>query len=473
MTDSTENNYFSQPEVTYFIRTFGCQMNVADSLHYAEIMESLGCSPADGEETANILIVNTCSVREKAEEKAISWLGRVSGLREKRRRSTHGLFPGGIAFVGCMATVRGEEIMARFREVRTVIPARELETFEDRIIETWPELHLQHIESRPGPLLRREERYERFINIVRGCANRCTYCIVPAARGDRIESRPPSEIIDEVGFLLDTGIKSITFLGQNVCSYGSEIKQHDESGLPDGWDNVLEGYDFSNLLSDIIDRYGDRGAWFKFLTTHPKDVTDSLIGVIASHESISKHFHLPLQAGDDDVLRRMARRYKSGEYLDLIDRIKTVIPGMRLTTDIIVGFPDEDENAFGHTMEMLRKIRFDAAFTFLYSTRSGTPAAKWADSVPVDEKKRRLQELIALQNQITLERAVSKLGQERMVLVRGHASGKAGRESRMVAGITREEEVVMLPGSEVDFGKFVRVRLIKANLRSFTAERPD
>ena len=435
-------------------------MNVADSLDYARILENLGCTRAESEDSADILVVNTCSVRAKAEEKAISYIGAISRNRPDC----------GIAFVGCMATVRGDEIRRRFPAVRAVVPANKLESFEDRILAAWPSLAASRAAVDSIPLLRPGERFERFVPIVRGCINRCTYCIVPAARGDRIESRPPAEIMREVGELIDAGIKSIMFLGQNVCSYGTEI-DHASGNVPPGWEDIPRGYGFTELLADVRDRFSASDIWFKFLTTHPRDVSEDLIDVIASDPIFSRHFHLPLQAGDDEVLRRMGRGYTSAEYLSMIEMIRRKIPDMRLSTDLIVGFPGEAETAFERTLDMLRTIRFDAAFTFLYSPRKGTPAEKLADPIPVDEKKRRLQILIDLQNRITLERAQEKVGQSRRVLVEGPASNPQARERGMVAGRTREEEVVILPGTPSDYGTRITTRLIKASLRSFTAER--
>ncbi|MCX6647410.1 MAG: radical SAM protein, partial [bacterium] len=267
----------------------------------------------------------------------------------------------------------------------------------------------------------------------------------------------------EIKILIASGIKSITLLGQNVCAYGTDS--------PPDWSDLAPDYGIANLLTDIRDRFGDSGVWFKFLTSHPKDADINLIKVVASHDSFSKHFHLPLQAGNDEVLRRMARGYTSEKYLNLIELIRKIIPDARITTDLIVGFPGEDEQAFEDTLEMVRVIRFDSGFTFLYSPRSKTPAEKWADPVPNDVKKQRLQELIKLQNQITLENSVIKIGEERAVLIEGLAASKPDRSPNTLAGRTRDEEVVVVEGSEKDIVEFVRVKLISANLRSFTGEK--
>jgi len=456
--------------LTFFIRTFGCQMNVADSLAYARVLENLGCTPAESEESADILVVNTCSVRAKAEERAISYIGAVSRRRAEFSGDTVSADDRGIAFVGCMATVRGEEIKQRFSEVRVIVSAREIDSFEDRILAAWPTLSASVRSTDTTAILRSVEQFERFLPVVRGCINHCTYCIVPAARGDWIESLPPSGIIEEVDNLIRSGVKAITFLGQNVLSYGSEI-DHSSADVPPGWESVRPDYGFADLFADIRDRFAESGVWFKFLTSHPRDVKDRFIDIIANDPSFSRHFHLPLQAGDDDVLKRMGRGYTSAEYLSLIANLRSQIPDLRLTTDIIVGFPGEDEDAFERTMEMLRQIRFDAAFTFLYSPRAGTPAEKWADPVPRNVKSERLQQLIALQNNIALENASAKVGQTRRVLIEGPAMKPDDRGRSMVAGITREEEVVVLEGDASDYGTFVDAELIGAGLRSFTGER--
>ena len=462
---------------SYFIRTFGCQMNVADSLNYSRVLESLGLKKAESEDSCDLLVINTCSVRAKAEERAISYIGEVISRRRKLRGEGLNAM-GGIAVVGCMATVRGEEIQRRFPEVKLILPAVESERFKEKIIETLPELVREDAEENIAfsselweelPTLRPEEKFERFLPIIRGCSDRCTYCIVPRARGGKIRSVAPEEIFRQIELLKASGIKSITFLGQNVCAYGMDIWEKGERN--EGWKDVPKGYGFAELMEDVRDRFGASGIWFKFLTSHPRNVSERLVDVIASHECFSRHFHLPLQAGDDKVLRRMGRRYTSEEYLALISMIREKIPEARITTDIIVGFPGEDEEAFERTMEMLRIIRFDAAFTFLYSPRSKTPAEKLADPVPKEEKKRRLHLLISLQNQITLEKGLEKVGEEREVLVEGPATGTVGREKGLLGGRSREEEVVVFRGSVEDIGKIVRVKLIEAHQRSFMGEK--
>ncbi|MFH1675482.1 MAG: MiaB/RimO family radical SAM methylthiotransferase, partial [bacterium] len=354
--------------------------------------------------------------------------------------------------------------------VKIVLPARELDDFENRMIAAMPGLVGDFEKSFTEPILRHEEKFERFVPIIRGCINACSYCIVPTARGSELISRPPDEIFREVKTLIDAGVMSITFLGQNVCAYGHEIRSI-ANDPPPGWENFPKGYGFVELLSDIRERFGGENIWFKFLTSHPKDVSDGLIDVVGSHTSFSRHFHLPLQAGDDEILQRMARGYLSGYYEDLIGRIRKKLPDMRLSTDLIVGFPGEDEHAFENTLEMVKKIGFDSAFTFLYSPRKGTPAEKWEDPVPLAEKKTRLQTLIELQNRIALERAQSHVGENRTVLAEDFATGSKSRSDRMVTGHTREEEMVILEGTHDDFGSRIEVKLIDANLRSFRGER--
>jgi tRNA-2-methylthio-N6-dimethylallyladenosine synthase len=278
------------------------------------------------------------------------------------------------------------------------------------------------------------------------------------------------QVFSEIEELIESGVKSITLLGQNVCAYGTEIDSENRKANP-GWENIGPDYDFAALLADIRDRFGDLDVWFKFLTSHPRDVTDDLIDVIAGHPMFSRHFHLPVQAGDDEVLRRMGRGYTSGFYIDLVKRIRGKIPDMRLTTDLIVGFPGEDEASFEKTLDVAKEVRFDSAFTFMYSTRAGTPAEKWADPVPRDEKKRRLQKLIEIQNQIAIENARDKIGQERVVLVEGPSASLRGSYNH--AGRTREEEVVLLDTDAGNIGKRVRVKIIDAKLRSFIGKPVD
>jgi tRNA-2-methylthio-N6-dimethylallyladenosine synthase len=455
---------------TYFIRTFGSQMNVADSIDYARVLENLGCVRAASEESCDILVVNTCSVRAKAEEKAISYIGEVISKRPNRFESGSLVRGGGIALVGCMATVRGDEIHRRFPLVKLICPATQKQNFEELVLATWPELASVAVSDIVEPILHQSQRFERFVPIIRGCSNRCTYCIVPSARGGTIESRPPFEIYEEIDRLLGSGVKSITLLGQNVCAYGKDI-HHDDTNLPSGWDKVPAGFGFAELLENIRDRFAREGVWFKFLTSHPRDVSERMVDTLASHGSFSRHFHLPLQAGDNEVLRRMARGYTSEHYRELVAMIRAKLPDMRLTTDLIVGFPGEDEPAFEHTLDMVRDIGFDAAFTFMYSPRAGTIAESWADPVPQDEKKRRLQKLIEIQNRITSERASRRVGCKMSVLINGYAMDNPSREHRLVAGRSREEEVVILPGGPDDFGKMIDVEITASRLRSFVGRR--
>jgi tRNA-2-methylthio-N6-dimethylallyladenosine synthase len=443
---------------TYFIRTFGCQMNVADSLEYSRVLEGLGCVRSEDEMSADIVIINTCTIREKADEKAISYIGNIVKKRHSLAEASGYPLRGGVALVGCMASIRGDEVSKRFSDVKLVIPSSEMEHFESRIMETWPELVGSDAAIQTEPVLRPEEKYGRFINIVRGCANRCTYCIVPTSRGGELISRPREIIFREIQNVLNAGVRSITFLGQNVSAYGQEN---------------TDGYGLPELLSDVRDEFAADGIWFKFLTSHPSDVSDELIDVLNTHDSFSHWIHLPVQAGDNEILQRMDRGYTREYYMDLVGRIRDKLPYTRLSTDLIVGFPGEDEPAFMNTLDLVENVEFDAAFTFLYSTRRNTPASKWADPVPREEKKRRFDILVETQNRIAMDRAQSHVGRELTVLVEGEANSSGRNGSLMMASRSREEQMVVLPGVESDFGQMVRCRITEAKLRSFRAERID
>lgn len=441
---------------TYFIRTFGCQMNVADSLEYARVLEGLGCVRTDDESSADLIVINTCTIREKADEKAISYVGNVVKQRRSLAEASGYPLRGGIALVGCMATIRGDEVQHKWHDVKLVLPSSEQDQFESRVMETWPELVGSNAVIQTEPVLRPEEKFGRFINIVRGCANRCTYCIVPTSRGGELISRTKDTIFQEVENVINAGVKSVTFLGQNVSAYG---------------DDIDSDYNLAKLLTNVSKEFENTGVWFKFLTSHPANVTDELIDTVASHPSLSKWIHMPVQAGDDEVLKRMDRGYTSAYYIELVDKMRDKIPDLRLTTDLIVGFPGESESAFENTIKLVEAVQFDSAFTFLYSVRRNTPASKWEDPVSKAEKKNRFDRLVELQNEISIGKAREQEGKIVDILVESEASSQDGNGILNVAGRTREEQMVILPGNETDFGKIVKCRITEGKMRILRAER--
>ncbi len=367
------------------IITFGCQMNEYDSLRMAQILsDTYRLTPFA--EDADLILINTCSIREKAEHKLYSLLGRLRPLKQKK--------PGlKIGVTGCVAQQLGKRLFSRAPHIDIVagpqglygLP-RALKAIEDgrtHIAMTRLEDKFQIPQvSVPLPVRR---PIRAFVTIMQGCDNFCTYCIVPFVRG-REMSRPPQDILSEIRSLVEQGVKDITLLGQNVNSYGK---------------NLPEPVEFPDLLRAIDDRFPELR--LRFTTSHPKDLSDDLISCFSSLQGLCEHLHLPVQSGSNSILRRMNRKYTIEQYLEKVEKLRKTCPGITITTDIIVGFPGETDKDFQDTISLLEMVRFDQIFAFKYSERPGTAAATFTDSVPEEVRKERLQQVIELQNRIGLE----------------------------------------------------------------------
>lgn len=424
----------------YFIRTYGCQMNFHDSEILAGLLEEAGWTKASRPEEADLVILNTCCVREKAESKVYGLLGSLKSLKDRRPQLIIGVG-------GCMVQQPGvaQELARRAPHV-------------DLIFGTYnayrlPEL-LARVQVEGGPLIavstdrgeaenlpvRREGKVKAFITISYGCNNFCSYCIVPYVRGPEI-SRRPENILREVRELADQGYKEVMFLGQNVNSYGKDLDIN---------------FEFADLLAEADKVPGIER--IRYTTSHPRDFSDRLINVIRDCRHVCEHFHLPVQAGSNRVLAKMNRGYTREHYLELVEKIKDRVKGASITTDIIVGFPGETEEDFQDTLDLVRRVRFDAAYTFIYSPRRGTPAAEMPDPVDRETKKRWFNELVRLQNKITGEINSQLVGQTFEVLVEGPSKTDPGR----LAGRTRTNKIVVLAGEEELAGKLVEVRITAA-----------
>jgi len=404
---------------------FGCQMNERDAETISGLLEQIGYATADADADADVVIFVTCCVRENAENRAVGNLGDMKRLKAQK--------PGMIIGIcGCMVQqervrhmvqqrmpwvdlVFGTHNIHRLPELMARVEAGE------RVIEVWDEAH-EIVEGLPAA---RAFRHKAFVNITYGCNNFCTYCIVPYVRG-RERSRRPDDILSEVRGLAASGCREVTLLGQNVNSYGR--------GLPPGDDGRIWG--FADLLRAVNTVEGI--ARIRFTTSHPRDFSDEMIEAAASCDKVCGHFHLPLQAGSDRVLKMMNRGYTSARYLDLADRIRQAVPGASITTDIMVGFPGETEVDFQATLDMVRQARFDAAFTFIYSPREGTPAASMPDQVPEEAKRERIYRLIDLVN-ATAEGANKSL---RGRVVEVMVDGPSERDPSILAGRTRSNKMV-------------------------------
>ncbi len=418
----------------YHIVTYGCQMNERDSESIAGMLEKMGMTPAPTREEADLVLFNTCCVRENAENKA---LGNVIWLKELKKDKPELL----ICVGGCMTQESG---MAG--RIKALYPFVDV-VFGTHNMHLLPQYLFERLETR-APVVevletdgcvveglpeKRGRSHSAFVNIMYGCDNFCSYCIVPYVRG-RERSRAPEAILDEAKRLLDGGVKEITLLGQNVNSYRGG------------------GAAFAELLGRL-DALGVPR--IRFMTSHPKDLSDDLIAAYKTLPHLMPALHLPVQAGNDEVLRRMNRRYDRARYLDLVSRLRAAHPEIGLTTDIIVGFPGETEAQFEETMSLAREVRFDAAYTFIYSPRKGTRAADFPDDTPQEEKTARIQRLIALIQAISKETLDTQVGRRETVLV----ESVSPRDPKSVGGKTPRGHMVNFPGNDALIGQFVDVEI--------------
>lgn len=425
------------------IVTFGCQMNESDSELMAGLLEGMGYECTDALDRADVILLNTCCVRETAENKVWGLLGKLKKLKHDRPDLIIGVS-------GCMPQQEGvpADIKRRFPHVDLVLGTHNRHELPDmitrirsarvRVHEVW-----EAAETLPEGLpVRRQGGIRAWVPVIHGCNNFCTYCIVPFVRG-RERSRLPESVVEEVRALVKQGYREVTLLGQNVNSYGKDLGN---------------GLDFANLLYRLNEI---EGLWrIRYMTSHPRDFNHRLIEAVAACEKVCENFHLPAQAGSNQVLRSMNRGYTREYYLDMVHSIRAKIPEAGLSTDLMVGFPGETEADFAQTLDLVRQVRYDQAFTFVYNPRRGTPAAGMPEQVPDAVKSQRIQELIALQKEISLENNRLSEGSVLEVLVEGTAEDKPG----VLTGRCRTNKQVAFPGSEERIGRLVRVAIDKAHL---------
>ena len=392
----------------YALLTYGCQMNVHDSENIAGIMENMGYARIDDYEKANIVILNTCAIRENAHNKVIGILGRIKHLKETNNDLI-------TVVCGCMA--QEESIAKMIRDkypwIDIVLGTHnfyELPIYISKVLEdNKQEICVYSIEGNVIENIptSRDSKIKAWVNIQYGCDKFCSYCIVPYTRGKQ-RSRLPKDILKEVQELKDSGYKEITLLGQNVNAYGKDLNIH---------------YNMANLLEDTAKIGIDR---IRFVTSHPWDFTDDMIDVIAKYDNIMPYIHLPLQSGSDNILKKMNRRYTISEYKELFNKLKSKIENVSITTDIIVGFPNETEEDFEDTLKVYNELKYDLAYTFIYSPREGTPAANIKDNISLEEKEKRLQRLNELVNKYAKEANDKYMNKVVKVLIEG-PSDKGGK----------------------------------------------
>ncbi|MEG2084867.1 MAG: tRNA (N6-isopentenyl adenosine(37)-C2)-methylthiotransferase MiaB [Clostridia bacterium] len=432
----------------YKIVTYGCQMNIHESEKMSGILESLGYTEAENVETADIIVFNTCCIRDTAESRA---LGNIGALKKLKKLNPNKI----ICVSGCMTQQkdRAEDIKKRYPFIDII-----LGTTNQHLLGKYLEEYILNrkkivnIDATEKPAVIENEKCYRtsgcnaWINITYGCNNFCTYCIVPYVRG-RERSRKLNAVLAEFRQMVDDGYKEITLLGQNVNSYGHDLQ---------------DGTNFATLLRKIDEIDGDFRV--RFMTSHPKDINREIIDIIAKSKNLCKNIHLPIQSGSNNVLKAMNRHYTKEYYLDIIEEIKQKIPNCGITTDIMVGFPGETEQDFNDTLEVVKKVRYSSAFTFIYSPRTGTPAALM-EQIPYEIKSERIQRLIKLQNKITKEISKEYEGRVFTVLCEGF-----NEKLNTICGRTDCGRMVNFNGDKQLIGKFVDVKISHSTSASLFGE---
>lgn len=454
----------------YHIMTFGCQQNENDSERIAGLLDEMGYLPAEEARAADIILLNTCSVRENADDRLFGHLGMVKNLRRDKPDMLVGL-------CGCMMTQ--DEHVAKVRQsypfVDLVFGPQDIyrlpELLYHRLTDTRRVYEVGEADTlAEGLPVHRARRFRALVSIMFGCNNFCTYCIVPYTRG-RERSRTLDSILTEIRQLAADGYKEIMLLGQNVNSYGQDLRQTNPGQA-----------NFAQLLAACAAVPGIRR--IRFMTSHPKDISDELLTVIGSHDVIEPHLHLPLQSGSNAVLKAMNRHYTREQYRTIVEKARALRPGLTISTDLIVGFPGETEADFADTLELMATIRFDAAFTFQYSKRTGTPAATMADQVPDDVVKDRFGRMLTLQNCHSLTSNEALTGTTQTILIEGRSEG----DPQVLTGRTADNRLVNcrvtslaeVPSSAIDSdgqlagdrleGRMAAVRITRAKTFSLEAE---
>ena len=430
----------------FFLKTYGCQMNEHDSENIKGMLNMMQFTETEEMEEADLILLNTCSIRENAHNKAFGMLGRIKHLKETNPNIVVGL-------CGCMAQEEGviSEILQKYRFLNFVFGTHNLDDLPKLVDEGLKGSKLNiDVLSVEGDIVEtmpvtRDSKYKAYINIIYGCDKFCTYCIVPYTRGKQ-RSRLKEDILKEVEELIQKGYQEITLLGQNVNAYGKDL---------------YKDYELADLLLDISKLNIPR---IRFITSHPWDFTDKLVNVIKENDNILNYVHLPVQSGSNKILKLMGRRYTKESYKELFDKLKS-IPNISITTDIIVGFPGETEEDFQDTLDIVNYCKYDSAFTFIYSPRENTPASKLEDNVTLEEKEQRLYRLNELINKYSKEANTRILNKVENVLVEGEST-KEGN----LFGYTETNKLVNFPGDKSLIGKILKVKIIDAKSFSLDGE---
>ena len=435
----------------FFIRTYGCQANVLDSQNLEGILLEIGYVSCDDPLEADIVILNTCAIRENAEDKVFGEIGSLKQLKNKNKDSL-------ICICGCMSQQPHivEKIRKTYPQVDIIFGTHNINHLP-QLIQKALETNSRIIEvySKEGEVIEhipcyRQDRFKAFVNIMFGCDKFCTYCIVPYTRGKQ-RSRKIEDILLECKNLVEEGYQEITLIGQNVNAYAKDLDL---------------GYDFATLLEEVAKLGIPR---LRFTTSHPWDFTEGMFKAMATYKNIMPAIHLPLQSGSDDVLRRMGRRYTSKEYMALVDKLREIVPNVAITTDIIVGFPNESDQDFEDTLNVVRYVKYDSAFTFIYSPRVGTPGANMKDEVSMETKHERFNRLVDTLAVDIKAKADAYIGKIVPVLVEGCSKKNTTR----LTGYTDTLKLVNFVGNPEHVGKIVNVKINEAHTYSLIGEEVD
>ncbi len=421
----------------YFLKTYGCQMNEHDSENISAILESIGFTKTDLMEDADLILLNTCAIRENAHNKVFGYIGRIKHLKESKPDLIAGI-------CGCMAQeeVIVNEILEKYKWMDIVFGTHNIYNLPNILNTAMAKKSLEvDVLSIEGDVIedipvKRDSKYKAWVNIMYGCDKFCTYCIVPYTRGKQ-RSREHSYIIKEVEELVNDGYKEVTLLGQNVNAYGKDLN---------------DNYTMANLLEDVAKTGIER---VRFVTSHPWDFNDEMINVIAKYPNVMPYIHLPLQSGSSKILKLMGRRYTKEEYITLYKKLKEVLPYSSITTDIIVGFPGETDEDFKETLDVVNTCKYDSAFTFIFSPRIGTPACRMQDNVSLDIKNKRLYELNDLVNKYAKEANDKYLGKTVPVLLEDYSE----KDKNMLMGYTDTMKLVNVKADSKYLGSIVNVKI--------------
>lgn len=432
----------------FMIRTFGCQANIRDEESMAGLLSAAKMEPTDDSSEASVIILNTCAIRENAEHKLFGQVGNLKNLKAKNKDLI-------IIISGCM--VQQESALEKLRKsypqvdiffgtnsVHKILGLLELHLQENKKVFDITSEDVTIYEDVP---VRRIAEHKAFVSITYGCDKFCTYCIVPYTRGKE-RSRKVSDILNECKILIESGYQEITLVGQNVNAYGRDLK---------------DGTTFAFILEQVALLGIPR---LRFITSHPWNFDEEMINVISKYPNIMKKIHLPVQSGSDEILRLMGRRYTVSEYLTLVDKLRAKMPNIALTTDIIVGFPNETAEQFKQTIEVVKKVGYASAFTFIYSPRNGTPAARMEDNVSSEEKHLRFDELKILVDEQTKEYAATFVGKTVAVLV----DGVSKKNATILSGYTEEDKLVHFIGTRALVGKIVKVKINESKVFALWGE---